>query len=172
MFRRYVEAPNLDEQFRFLWRLYDRDGDGKLGRDDVAAALHLPRVLLGWSEESTQSWAESAFGAVRRRDADAIGPEEMLAALRRWAELRELFHARDPPPKKRAPKQSSISSLLGMLGGQRPQPSASTPSTFSEDYGSGSRPAAEPSRATPDPQRTPARKGSVTVTTSSADEFF
>jgi len=171
VFRRYVEAPNLDEQFRFLWRLYDRDGDGKLGRDDVAVALQLPRALLGWSEGYAQSWAEYAFGAVRRRDADAIGPEEMLAALRRWAELRELFHARDPPPKKRAPRKSSISSLLGMLGGPRPHPSVSTPPTPPEDQGSGGQPAAEPSRAVPEPQRTPVRKHSVAVNTSSA-EFF
>ena len=86
IFRRFAEAPSLEEQFRFLWRLYDRDGDGKLGRDDLLTALQarsraisrthpasrrrsavlcvcalrsqLQRARHGWTDVYLQQWAD------------------------------------------------------------------------------------------------------------------
>lgn len=50
VFRCFVGAETLEDQFRFLWRLYDRDGDGKLGREDVRTALRLRQAQLGWDD--------------------------------------------------------------------------------------------------------------------------
>lgn len=50
VFRCFVSAKTLEEQFRFLWRLLDRDGDGKVGRADVLSALQLRRAQLGWDD--------------------------------------------------------------------------------------------------------------------------
>ena len=68
IFRRFAEAPTLEQQFRFLWRLYDRDGDGLLGWADLLAALQLQRWRHGWSEAYTYQWAEYVWGVVARRD--------------------------------------------------------------------------------------------------------
>lgn len=50
VFRCFTSVETLEEQFRFLWRLFDRDGDGKLGRKDLATALQLRQAQLGWDD--------------------------------------------------------------------------------------------------------------------------
>ena len=44
VFHYFTSATYLEEQFRFLWALYDRDGDGMLGRDDLWEVLQARAV--------------------------------------------------------------------------------------------------------------------------------
>ena len=44
VFHFFTSASCLEGQFRFLWALYDRDGDGVLGRDDLWEVLQARAV--------------------------------------------------------------------------------------------------------------------------------
>eukprot|EP00966_Prymnesium_polylepis_P125035 2891571-Prymnesium_polylepis.1 len=97
VFRCFVGAKSLEEQFRFLWRLYDRDGDGKLGRADAQAALALRGAQLGWDEQLLQLWVQRLFEVVPHARSDgSIGAPELKAALQKWGWLRLLLLAREP----------------------------------------------------------------------------
>ena len=63
--RAAAESPTLEEQFRFLWRLLDRDGDGKLSRLDLRAALRLQAARLGWDDPGLRRWSDWAYDAAR-----------------------------------------------------------------------------------------------------------
>ena len=107
--RGLVESSSLEEQFRFLWRVLDRDGDGHLSREDLRSALRLQAARLGWDEAGLRRWVDWAHDATRReRDGgrgrvgtaraseQRIGPAELKAALVRSAQLRTVLMACEP----------------------------------------------------------------------------
>ena len=192
IFRRFAEAPTLEQQFRFLWRLYDRDGDGLLGWADLLAALQLQRWRHGWSEAYTYQWAEYVWGVVARRDRTtaymgAITADELRGALRSWTELRLLLLARAPDRgrDRAARKGGSILSLLGFSprsAAAQLQPAARAPppalpeeparhaaSRAEVEMGTRSRGDRAVAAA---PLAGSTRHGSVAAATMSADEFF
>ena len=192
IFRRFAEAPTLEQQFRFLWRLYDRDGDGLLGWADLLGALQLQRWRHGWSEAYTYQWAEYVWGVVARRDRTtaymgAITADELRGALRSWTELRLLLLARAPDRgRDRATRKGgSILSLLGFSprsAAAQPKPAARAPppalpeeparhasSRVEVEMGTRSRGERAVAAA---PLAGSTRHGSVAAATMSADEFF
>jgi hypothetical protein len=192
IFRRFAEAPTLEQQFRFLWRLYDRDGDGLLGWADLLAALQLQRWRHGWSEAYTYQWAEYVWGVVVRRDRTtaymgAITADELRGALRSWTELRLLLLARAPDRgrDRAARKGGSILSLLGFSprsAAAQPKPAArALPPALPEEPARhassrvevemSTRSRGERAVAAP-PLAGSTRHGSVAAATMSADEFF
>jgi hypothetical protein len=98
--RCFVESTSLEEQFRFLWRLFDRDSDGILSKEDVQTALKLPAARLGWNETTTQRWLQWVLGNVRKEQAGSdpskIGPVELRAALAKSTQLRTILMASEP----------------------------------------------------------------------------
>jgi len=190
---RFAEAPTLEQQFRFLWRLYDRDGDGLLGWADLLAALQLQRWRHGWSEAYTYQWAEYVWGIVPRRDrttayVGAITADELRSALRSWTELRLLLLARAPDRgrDRAARKRGSILALLGFSprsAAAQPKPAARAPapalpeeptrhasSRVEVEMATRSRAGERSVAAAPLAGST--RHGSVAAATMSADEFF
>lgn len=116
--RSFATAESLEEQFRFLWRLVDRDADGALSHDDMLAALQVQRARLGWDDETTVKWAQWALGAVKRDPVKGrVGPKELRAALHKSAQLRTLFMACEPfdtavaPPRVVEPASSNSNKL-------------------------------------------------------------
>lgn len=105
--RGLVESECLEEQYRFLWRLLDRDSDGHLSRDDLRAALRLQAARLSWDEPTLRKWADWAADAIRgngkakalgaaRANEQGAGPENVYAALQRSAQLRTVLMAAEP----------------------------------------------------------------------------
>ncbi len=98
--RSFATAPSLEKQFRFLWRLVDRDGRGTLSRDNLRESLRVllqvQRARLGWDDAMTHRWLEWALGAVAPSAKGGIGPSELKTALRRSAQLRTLLLASEP----------------------------------------------------------------------------
>jgi hypothetical protein len=97
----FTSAGSLEEQFRFLWALFDRDRDGALGRDDVSHVLKVQQKRLGWDDEYRLGWVRHVFNAVPH-DGDVIRPHELRAALHQWEALRLLLMAREPRAGRRA----------------------------------------------------------------------
>jgi len=97
VFCSFTGARSLEEQFRFLWALVDRDRDGILGRDDLSHALKVQQKRLGWDDEYRMGWVRHVFNAVPHDDSvRGIRPDELRAALHRWEALRLLLMAREP----------------------------------------------------------------------------
>lgn len=94
--RCFVCSEHLEAQFRFLWRILDRDGDGRLSRADLRAALCLQSVRLGWDEPLTGRYAQWVYDTSRRNKEGHIGPKELRATLLGSAQLRTLLMAREP----------------------------------------------------------------------------
>lgn len=115
VFRSFEEAEALEDQFRFLWALYDRDGDGLLSREELRSALQVQRARLGWDDAYTQSWASYVFECVPH-EPRGIRHTILLKELRQWAELRQLLMAREPRHTLQpAPATDWISSAFGFL---------------------------------------------------------
>jgi len=116
--RCFFGAETLEEQFRFLWRLLDRDGDGKLGRADILTALELRRAQLGWDEDILGRWVQRLFKIVPHSRSDGtIAAPELKAALHNWADLRLLLLAREPRILRqgREPNVPLLSSMASFL---------------------------------------------------------
>ena len=100
MLRGCAEASTLEEQFRFLWRLLDRDADGILSRADVACAMALQRARLGWDEAAAAKWVQFVLDTARARDREGgrglPGASDLRAALGRSAQLRTVLMAQEP----------------------------------------------------------------------------
>eukprot|EP00967_Tisochrysis_lutea_P155145 scaffold309881_cov30-Tisochrysis_lutea.AAC.1 len=95
VFRSFEEAEALEDQFRFLWALFDRDGDGLLSREELRAALQVQRARLGWDDAYTQGWVSYIFDCVPH-EPRGIRHTALLKELRQWAELRQVLMAREP----------------------------------------------------------------------------
>ena len=108
--RGFVEAESLEEQFRFLWRLLDDDGDGMLSADDLRQSLRLPAVRLGWSDLALGKWAAWAYEQLKVRDKQGrVGAPELRAALRKSTALRTILMAKEPAGGAMARQPSSTS---------------------------------------------------------------
>ena len=95
--RGFVDATCLEEQFRFLWGLLDRDRDGFLSRGDLRNALQFPAVLLGWDERATDRWMQWTLQHVLgNTPGKQIGPMDLRSALARSPQLRSILMAREP----------------------------------------------------------------------------
>jgi hypothetical protein len=114
-FRGFATAGSLESQFRFLWRLLDRDGDGVLSRDDLSTALRIQHARLGWDESTASGWVTHVLDVARARAGAGRtqpGPGELLAALEASPQLRTVLMAREPvaaagaAPRSGAPSPS------------------------------------------------------------------
>ena len=110
VFRAFTTAASLEEQFRFLWAIYDRDRDGALSRADLHKGLQVQQVRLGWDDAYTRSWVEYVFTVVRTNHAGSSGglihPEDLRSSLAQWAELRTLLMARESRLSPLAPRNA------------------------------------------------------------------
>lgn len=106
----------MEEQFRFLWRLHDRDGDGKIGRADLVDSLQLRKAQLGWDDQIAARWVNRVYDVVPS-DRGGIAQDDLLAGLRGYADLRLLFMCREPLSSKpgRRPTQSLIVSMAALI---------------------------------------------------------
>jgi hypothetical protein len=100
--RSFATATSLERQFRFLWRLVDRQGLGTLSRDELRdglrVVLQVQRARLGWDDAMTHRWLGWAQGAVAPDARGCVGPAELKSALWRSAQLRLLLLASEPAP--------------------------------------------------------------------------
>ena len=101
--RSFATAPTLEEQYRFLWHLYDRDGDGILSRTDLSSCLELPAARLGWDDATTNKWLNwiietisGKAGSSSSTNNKPIGPDDLRSALRKSSQLRVVMMAREP----------------------------------------------------------------------------
>jgi len=115
VFRSFEQAESLEDQFRFLWALYDRDGDGLLSREELRAALQVQRARLGWDDAYTQGWVSYVFEVVPH-EPRGIRHSALLKELKEWAELRQLLMAREPRNALQpAPAVDWVKSVFGFF---------------------------------------------------------
>jgi len=105
--RGFATSTSLEAQFRFLWRLVDRDADGTLSREDLDPLLHLQRVRFGWDEEMQDRWRSWVMSTVNPDAEGRIGPAELKAALKRSVQLRMILLAAEPPAEPAADAEPS-----------------------------------------------------------------
>ena len=94
--RSFDSASHLEDQYRFLWALLDRDGDKVLTKEELCWYLQIPRARLGWDDAYTREMAELAFDMVAPKMAGGIRDPELLAALMERIDLRQLLMTKEP----------------------------------------------------------------------------
>lgn len=95
--RHLARTRSTCAQFRFLWRLFDRDCDGALSKDDMREVLKLPAARLGWSDAMHAKWTQWAFDRIMPKDKQGrVSPSALKATLRASSTLRAVLMAREP----------------------------------------------------------------------------
>ena len=94
--RCFTCATSLEGQFRFLWKLLDRDEDGSLSPADLEPLLALQAARLGWDEPFAARYAAWALGAMGKDKEGRTTAARVQAALKRDWHLRTLLCACEP----------------------------------------------------------------------------